>query len=149
MLTSSAATGNQWYHDGTAVTGATSQTYTVPALAPGWYWTVVTTGNCSSDQSNHIYIQGVGIGEHATGIITIYPVPSDGHFSISISSEQETSYKLEIYNTLGVNVYGEHNITVNGTLVTPVDLGSVASGLYTIVLRNNDNQVIRKILVNK
>jgi len=149
MLTSSAATGNQWYHDGTAVTGANSQTYTVPASAPGWYWTVVTTGNCSSDQSNHIYIQGVGVVEHNAAQVNIYPVPNDGHFSISISSEQEISYKLDIYNSLGVKVYGEHTITVNGTLVTPVDLGSVASGLYTVVLRNSDNQVIRKILVNK
>ena len=149
VLTSSAANGNQWYHDGTAVAGATSQTYTVPASAPGWYWTVITVGACSSDQSNHLYIQGVGIGEHSNGEITIYPVPNDGRFNISISSEREVSYKLDIYNSLGVNVYGGHTITVNGTLVTPIDLGSVASGLYTVVLRNTDNQVIRKILINK
>jgi len=149
VLTSSAASGNQWYHDGTAVAGATSQTYTVPASAPGWYWTVVTIGACSSDSSNHKYIQGVGIGEHNADQVNIYPVPNDGHFSISISSQQEISYKLEIYNSLGVNVYGEHTIPVNGTLVTPIDLGSIASGLYTIILRNADNQVIRKILINK
>ena len=149
VLASSAANGNQWYHDGTAVTGATNQTYTVPSSAPGWYWTVVTLGPCSSDSSNHKYIQGVGIGEHSSGEISIYPVPNDGRFSISIGSEQEISYKLDIYNSLGVKVYGEHTITVKGTQVTPVDLGSVPSGLYTIVLRNTDNQVVRKILVNK
>jgi len=149
VLTSSAANGNQWYHDGTAVTGATNQTYTVPASAPGWYWTVVTLGACSSDSSNHKYIQGVGIGEHHADQVNIYPVPNDGRFNISISSEREISYKLEIYNSLGVKVYGEHTITVNGILVTPIDLGSVASGLYTVVLRNTDNQVIRKILINK
>jgi len=149
VLTSSAANGNQWYHDGTAVTGATAQTYTVPATAPGYYWTVVTIQNCSSAQSNHIYIQGVGIGEHNTGNISIYPVPNDGHFSISFSTEQETSYKLDIYNSLGVKVYGDRTITVNGTLITPIDLGQVPGGLYTIILRNADKQVIRKILVNK
>ena len=36
VLSSSATTGNQWYHDGTAVSGATGQTYTVPASAPGF-----------------------------------------------------------------------------------------------------------------
>jgi len=149
VLTSSAAAGNQWYHNGTAVSGATSQTYTVPPSAPGWYWTIVTLSGCSSDSSNHQYIQGVGIGEQFAGNISIYPVPNNGHFSIAISSEKEISYKLDIYNSLGVNVYGGHTITINGTLVTPVDLGSVASGLYTIILRNTDNQVIRKILVNK
>jgi len=149
VLTSSAANGNQWYHDGTAVAGATSQTYTVPSSAPGWYWTVVTLGPCSSDSSNHKYIQGVGIGEQNRGEISIYPVPNDGRFNISISSEQEISYKLDIYNSLGVKIYGEQSITAKGTQVTPIDLGSVASGLYTIILRNADNQVIRKILVSR
>jgi trimeric autotransporter adhesin len=149
VLTSSAANGNQWYHDGTEVAGATSQTYTVPASAPGWYWTIVTVGACFSDSSNHKYIQGVGVGEHNADQVNIYPVPNDGRFNISISSQREISYKLDIYNSLGVNVYGGHTITVNGTLVTPIDLGSVASGLYTVVLRNTDNQVIRKVLINK
>ena len=91
----------------------------------------------------------MGIGEHHADQVNIYPVPNDGRFNISISSEREISYKLEIYNSLGVKVYGEHTITVNGTLVTPIDLGSVSGGLYTVVLRNTGNQVIRKILINK
>ena len=86
---------------------------------------------------------------HNADQVNIYPVPNDGRFNISISSQREISYKLDIYNSLGVNVYGGHTITVNGTLVTPIDLGSVASGLYTVVLRNTDNQVIRKVLINK
>ncbi len=149
VLTSSAATGNQWYHDGNALAGATGQTYTVPSSAPGWYWTVVTDGNCSSDQSNHLYIQGVGIGEHNPGQITIYPVPNNGHFNISISSDQETTYTIQVFNSLGVMVYGDHSITVSGTTVIPVYLGTIASGLYTIVLRNDGNHAIRKILVNR
>lgn len=149
ILTSSAATGNQWYHDGAAVAGASSQTYTVPSSAPGWYWTVVTLFNCSSDQSNHLYIQDVGIGEHNPGQISIIPIPNDGHFNISISSDQETTYKLDIFNSLGVRVFGNHTINVSGTIATPIDLGNVASGLYTIMLSNADNRVIRKILINK
>lgn len=149
VLTSNAAAGNQWYHDGTAVAGATDQTYTVPASASGWYWTIVTLNACSSDTSNHKYIMGVGIGEHNPGVVTIHPVPSDGHFSITINSEKEISYKLDIYNSLGVKVYGERTITVTGTMVTPVDLSSVPGGLYTLILRNGDNQITRKILINK
>ncbi|MCX6281791.1 MAG: right-handed parallel beta-helix repeat-containing protein [Bacteroidetes bacterium] len=149
VLTSSAPAGNQWYHDGTAVSGATSQTYTVPSSAPGWYWTMVTLSGCSSDTSNHKYIQGVGIGEHTSDNVNIYPVPNDGLFNIAINSEKEISYKLEIYNNLGVKIYGGHTINVIGKTVTEVDLGTVAAGLYTVVLRSSDNQLIRKILINK
>ncbi|MCX6283763.1 MAG: right-handed parallel beta-helix repeat-containing protein [Bacteroidetes bacterium] len=149
VLTSSAPSGNQWYHEGTAVSGANAQTYTVPATAPGWYWTKVTLNGCSSDTSNNKYIQGVGIGEHTSGTVNIYPVPNDGHFNIEISSEQETSYKLEIYNNLGVRIYGDHTISVSGNTITQIDLRPVPGGLYTVILRSSGNQVIRKILVNK
>jgi len=149
VLTSSAASGNQWYHAGAPVSGATAQTYTVPASAPGWYWTIVTLTGCSSDSSNHKYIQGVGIDEQAGGNVNIYPVPNDGHFSIDIRSDKQVSYKLEVFNSLGVKVYGNHTITVNGSSVTTVDLGEVPGGLYTVILRSTDNQVLRKILVNR
>ena len=149
LLTSNAAAGNQWYHDGTAVPGATEQTYNVPASASGWYWTMVTLNACSSDTSNHKYILGVGIGEPDQEKVNILPVPNDGHFSISLNSAKEISYRMEIYNTLGVKVYGERTITVSGTLVTPVDLSSVPGGLYTIILRSGSNQITRKILINK
>jgi len=91
----------------------------------------------------------VGIGEKAPLNVDINPVPNDGHFNITINSETETSYKLSIYNNLGIKIYGDLVITVNGTTVTPVDLGSAPGGLYTIILRNDRDQVIRKILVNK
>ncbi|MCX6280445.1 MAG: T9SS type A sorting domain-containing protein [Bacteroidetes bacterium] len=148
-LISSSASGNQWFHNGTAVQGANAQTYHVPLSAPGWYWTVVTLNNCASDTSNNEYIAGVGIGEKNDAGIAIYPVPNTGNFSISISSVSDITYKLDVYNNLGVKIYGDKSISVNGTKVTPVDLGPVPNGLYTIILRTNDNQVVRKILVNK
>lgn len=148
VLTSNAASGNQWYHDGTSVSGATSQTYTVPATEPGWYWTMVTLTGCSSDTSNNIYIQGVGVNEHLSGNVNIYPVPNNGQFTISISSEQETTYTLQVFNSMGVKVYGDKSINISGANPAIIDLGPVPAGLYTITLRNNCNQVVRKILVN-
>ncbi len=148
-LTSSAFTGNQWYHDGLAIAGATGQVYWVQIASPGWYWTVVTLNNCQSDTSNNIYIQGVGIGEKNDGSISIYPMPNSGKFNLSMNSSSETSYTIEILNSLGVIVYRDKTITVKGTTITPVDLGSVPAGLYTIILRNADNQIIRKMIVRQ
>lgn len=91
----------------------------------------------------------VGIDEKAPLIMDINPVPNDGHFNITISSETETSYKLSVYNNLGIKIYDDPSIKIKGTTVIPVDLGSVPSGLYTIILHNDRDQVIRKILVNK
>jgi gliding motility-associated-like protein len=48
-LTSSSATGNQWYKDGLAISGATNQTYS--ATASGAYTVIVTASGCSSAAS--------------------------------------------------------------------------------------------------
>jgi len=48
-LTSSSATGNQWYLEGNAITGETNQT--VSASNAGHYTVVVTTNGCSSASS--------------------------------------------------------------------------------------------------
>ncbi|MCX6280443.1 MAG: hypothetical protein NTU51_00590 [Bacteroidetes bacterium] len=147
LLTSSASSGNQWYKDGNTIGGANNQTYTVQAT--GSYWTVVTLSGCASDSSNHLYIVWVGIGEKNAPAVEISPIPNNGCFKISISCPFETSFSLDIYNYLGVKIYGNKIIDVNGTTVIPVDLGPVSGGLYTVILRNSDHKVVRKILVNE
>jgi len=49
VLTSSAATGNQWYLNGVIIAGATSQTYTT--TQSGSYTVIVTTNGCVSATS--------------------------------------------------------------------------------------------------
>jgi hypothetical protein len=60
-LTSSSASGNQWYLNGNPIGGATSQTYS--ATASGDYTDVVTTNGCSSTAS-------------ASTTVTVNPIPS-------------------------------------------------------------------------
>jgi hypothetical protein len=91
---------------------------------------------------------GVGINEKDALKIDIYPVPNDGNFSISVSSRTETTFSLEVFNSLGSKIFSNSNIHVNGTIVTGIDLRPVSSGLYTVILRNADSQVVRKIMVN-
>jgi len=55
LLTSSAASGNQWYLNNTPITNATSSTYT--ASAAGNYTVKVTDGNsCTSNSSNSVNV---------------------------------------------------------------------------------------------
>jgi hypothetical protein len=61
-LTSSSATGNQWYLNGNPIGGATNQQFV--ATATGNYTTIVTTGGCSSAPST------------AT-VVTVNPTPAN------------------------------------------------------------------------
>ena len=149
VLTSSASSGNQWFYQGSAISGATSQTYTAPAANPGWYWTIVTLNGCASDSSNNVYIAGVGIGELQTGNFRVYPVPNDGQFTVSMSSAEKISVNLRVYNELGVQVFQMTDISVSGNVEKHIDIRPASPGVYTIVFSNQDTKVIRKILVSK
>jgi hypothetical protein len=63
VLTSSQATGNQWYKNGILITGAVNQNYT--ATTPGVYTVTYTTGGCTSDESS-----GITVTASETPVIT-------------------------------------------------------------------------------
>jgi len=146
-LTSSAASGNQWYHDGTAIAGANSQTYTAPVTEPGWYWTEVTLLGCTSDTSNHVYIQGVGIDETTIGKFNIYPVPNKGSFSISIDITYNDVFTIALYNEFGSMIYHKTDLRVDGQAVIPVELFQAVPGMYTLTITGTQTRVIRKIVI--
>jgi len=92
---------------------------------------------------------GVGFYEKNPLKVEIYPVPNDGHFSISITNLSENTFSMDVFNNLGSNIFSNRNINVQGTKVTAVDLRPVPAGLYTLILRSASEQVIYKFLVNK
>jgi len=145
-LRSSAPTGNQWYFEGTLITGATSQTYV--ATQSGYYWDVVTLNGCSSDTSNHKLILITGIAPHPASVIKLYPVPNDGRFNVSITTASEESFSFRVYNNLGVMIYEETKIDVNGSLVRVVDISTAPNGMYTVVITSDQETVVRRIIVN-
>jgi phosphodiesterase/alkaline phosphatase D-like protein len=146
-LYSSALTGNQWYFEGTLIVGATAQTYV--ATQDGYYWSVVTINGCSSAESNHQYVVITGVDSHSSSAINIYPVPNDGQFNVSITTASNESFSISIYNSLGVKIYEETKVDVNGSLQKMIDLRPVPNGVYTVIFVNSQNQVVKKIIVNK
>jgi hypothetical protein len=146
-LNSSAVAGNQWYDKSGLITGATGQTYVVTNF--GDYWDVVTLNGCSSDTSNHIIFPVVGIVQNSSAVINLYPVPNEGMFNVSITTASEESFSISVYNTLGVKIYKEAKVIVNGSLQKMIDLRPVPNGVYTVIFEDSMNQVVKKIVVNK
>ena len=148
VLTSSAPTGNQWYFEGTAIPGATGKNYTVISNT-GYYWCVVTLNGCSSPISNKVWVVLTGQQEVQGSNFSIYPVPNDGKFTVSITSAVQESYSILVYNQLGSKIFELSDVQVNGTFEKQIDLRPVANGIYTVVFLNSEHKVVRKVLVNK
>jgi hypothetical protein len=146
-LFSSAPLGNQWYLDGVLIPGATGQSFIT--ISAGTYTDVVTLNGCSSAVSNGVHAGGVGISETPAGSFNIYPVPNDGLFKLSINSPSKQIFNLSVYNYLGVIIYEQKDIDVKGLSERIIDLRPVPNGVYSVVLRNNEQQIVKKIVVNK
>ena len=103
-LTSSSATGNQWYFNGTLISGATSQNYTASLV--GLYTVLVSNSQgCSASSVGITVNEFADIVELDSYIFTIFPNPSQGDFSISFTAFSGSNYSIKIYNAAGQLIY--------------------------------------------
>ena len=147
ILTSNVVSGNQWYFEGNPVAGATGQTH-VAGLS-GLYWDVITLNGCSSDTSNNIYVALTGINELGKSRIVVYPVPNDGHFTVSINDHRISTCSIMVYNSVGLSVYKSRIIEVKGITLKTIDLHSVPDGVYSVLITINNEKIVKRIIVNR
>jgi hypothetical protein len=147
-FTSSAPAGNQWFFQGSLIPGATGQTYN--ASQPGWYWTVVTLNGCTSDTSNHSYLAGVGLDDQTIYTsFTVYPVPNDGRFTISVVVPSAGKYDILIFNAVGKQIFELRDLLIRDVFERTIDLRPLSDGLYPVLLKNSNGSVVRWVLVHK
>jgi len=122
-LTSSSATGNQWFLNAGLITGATGNTYS--AVASGNYTVVVTASGCSSAPSSAISVT-VNPAPATPTITPGGPTTFCNGGSVLLTSSSATGYQW----FLGGNpITGATNQTYSAT----------ASGNYTVVVSNGCN----------
>lgn len=149
ILYSSAPLGNQWFYEGNPIAGATAQTYDASLSGSGYYWTVVTLAGCSSDSSNNKQIFVTGTGTQSPATIRMYPVPSNGRFTIHITTASEEDLTLRIYNCIGLKVREEAFGKVAGSVEKTIDLGPIPAGVYSVIIETGKNRWMKKILLGQ
>jgi hypothetical protein len=148
-MISSGLQGNQWYFStsengiGSMVDGGTNQICT-PAQT-GWYWTQVTLNGCSSNLSNRVFRLKPGEANR----YNLYPVPNKGEFTMAITTADEKEFSIFVYNQAGQKKYEKNGLHINGEFREYINLSSPASGIYTVVIKSKDGNVVKKIIVNR
>jgi hypothetical protein len=110
---------------------------------------VVTLNGCSSPVSNLVWVVVTGVQELQSGNFNVYPVPSDGRFTVSITGAVNEAYSIIIFNQLGAKIYELKDVQVNGTFEKQIDLRPIATGVYSVMFLNSEHKVVKKVLVNK
>ena len=144
-LTSSAATGNQWYLNGNAIAGATNPTYVVNSAAQFGSYTVVTTNaaGCASVASASLVVTSA-VKPLAGTSLQLAPNPTtNGLLTVKLAGYTK-AVDLTIYNAIGQAV---RTLTVPaGRLEQPLDLSALPGGVYMLQARTEGGLDVRRIV---
>ena len=134
VLSSSSASGNQWYFNGTAISGATMQTYTT--TQDGYYSVWATTNLGCQSSSNAVNISSVGFEELTfVNSIIISPNPAKDVLFVNTNTKEVKSLAFAIYAVNGQLVkQGRITLNIGKETISIVDL---AKGVYEINFTEN------------
>ena len=128
----------QWYIDGSIIPGA--NTVSVPLTANGYYTVKVTyASGCSSTSASYAY--GVVGIEELTSSFTVYPNPTNGVVTVTISSIENLNGVTLLVKDLSGRVMKSEQPSELSKF--NVDLTNYAMGMYHIELLSNEKVVYR------
>jgi len=141
VLNSSASNGNQWYYNGSIISGQTGNSYT--PTQDGSYQVMVTDMNgCTAISSTFGYSVGISENNPSNSSIKIYPNPTQSSIQLEVPSTIE-NYTTQIMDICGKTIFVNENQST-------IDLSSLNNGIYFIEIRVNGKSVQRnKIILNK
>ena len=144
-LTSSAATGNQFYLNGVAIAGATGPSYVVNSAAQLGSYTVTTTNanGCVSLPSVPLVVTA-SAKQLATATLQVFPNPTpSGRLTVELTGAHQL-VQLTVLNAVGQVVY-------RGTLAAAatqqlLDLNALPSGVYLLRAATAEGSVSRRFV---
>ncbi|MDF2451797.1 MAG: hypothetical protein K0S26_1301 [Bacteroidota bacterium] len=142
VLTSSASTGNQWYLNGSPITGETAQTYTV--TQNGYYSVWITSALGCQSSSSAIQVTITGLENYALiNGISISPNPAKDMLFINSNVKDQKKLGYSIYSIKG-------QLIKNGEILSnnhePISISDLAPGVYEIRFNLNQSNATYKFI---
>ena len=147
MLSSTVATGNQWFRDGAEVPGANGQTYS--PIVSGVYKTVVTAASGCLLASNEINFTSTAVIDVSDNEIalTVSPNPNDGRFTLQFEFKTKENLEITMTTAAGQKVYSSVTSGFIGKYTKQIGLKGLPSGLYLLKIRHGKNVYVKKVMV--
>jgi len=149
--TSADATSWAWTFEGGDPATSIEENPTVTYATAGEYDVVFTVSDGDTEVTttlqNFIIVHnctGVETVEDAT--IKLYPNPNNGDFFIDVKGMENAN--ITIINAVGSIVYQSNDVNINNNTIE-VNLNDQAEGIYMVRVQNNNEMIIKKLILKK
>ena len=147
LMCSPSYTAYQWYFNGVAIPGATSQNYNFTANG-NYYVEVFNVLGCST-VSAVFSVNDVGVSEFEKAILlSIYPNPTSNDVTMEYLLQKPENVKINLMNIAGQLIYAEHINALVGKNKMTISLAEQAAGIYYLQIITNENLVTKKVVKN-
>lgn len=149
-LSSSAATGNQWYMDGNILVGETASTYTITQAGSHSYSDIISIDGVSSAPSVPQILTAISntLDRNQFSISQNNPNPFSGSTSISFSLPNSGTIQFTVVDLLG-RIVNHQSINANAGVNTITYVAGSDSGTYFYTISDGVHSVTKKLVVSK
>ena len=132
----------QWYRNGVMIPGAVDNQLVVSL--PGQYRVAIADNNTCESISDAFDVILTDVAEEGKPIagnaMYVFPNPTSGQFTVETEIAAAGSVKIELVNNLGEVVMTVNEFTSGGLFSTSVDMGTLASGVYNVILTTSNER---------
>jgi hypothetical protein len=149
-LYSSAYQANQWFKDTVAIEGAVNPGYT-PTENGNYAVKVIDSPNCPSERSLlfHFTTSGLSSSDELS-LLNFSPNPFNDMLNVNYTVTNASAISLTLCDLMGrdINQLVEKATQSPGNYQLTLNLQSLKSGIYLLVMKTQEKTIIRKVVKN-
>lgn len=146
-LSSSAASGNQWYYNDKPITGATGQTYT-PTQSGNFRVGVTLTTGCMAFSDEFRFGVLALHPDKSEIALSVFPVPASDLLNVVFKAQAAASLTLSLVNNAGKVMYSQQQTIDAGNFSTVLDVSRQITGTYILNITLGSKSYGRKIVIS-
>ena len=112
---------------------------------PSGYWYYITSTPMIRMNLGELSVNSIN-DKVFSGILSVYPNPSNGKFTLEMNKVTNDKYNVSISNLIGQTVYSI-NQEINGFFKEDIDITKFGKGTYLITISNSSTSITEKLIV--
>ena len=90
-------------------------------------------------------VASLGVADNQFDVFGVYPNPSNGEVTISLSTDKDVNVSL--FDIRGRKVYGQLHSNTSDSFNEKVDFSSMASGVYMLNVESGSKRAVKKLVI--